>query len=187
MTVEAEVTEGVLARADQIRFTGNHAINEGALRNGFPLKRGDVFRRDKIASGLENLRQLYVANGFLDFSAIVDTKEHGDHVSLQLTITEGTQYHMGKLEVPAKKQLAEALRERWELAEGAVFDRGYIERYLDANRTLLPQDMVPDRVQVVRDCPKATVEVRVLIDTVVAASEPQPKEVNCSEAGGLDR
>src|SRR5216683_2992540 len=36
----------------------------------YPLKRGDLFERSKVASGLQSLRELYGTQGFLDWTAV---------------------------------------------------------------------------------------------------------------------
>ena len=54
------IEEGDQFRLGKITFKNNKAItNTAALRSMFPLKDGDVFSRDKIAKGLENLRKAY--------------------------------------------------------------------------------------------------------------------------------
>ena len=43
-----------------ITFKNNKAVsNVKALRNLFPIKDGDIFSKDKIGKGLENLRKAY--------------------------------------------------------------------------------------------------------------------------------
>ncbi|MGC2185760.1 MAG: POTRA domain-containing protein [Terriglobales bacterium] len=139
VVLEADVLEGPLYRLAEIGFAGNHALSTAALRSGFPLKKGDVFGRDKIASGLDALRDLYVSSGFIDFTAIPDTQNLSNAtVILSVSVMEGPQYRMGKLEIFAKKEIAERLRTEWQLPEGAVFNMTYLEKYIENNRSLLP-------------------------------------------------
>jgi len=56
--LEAEVAEGRRHRLAEIEFTGNSSFSGKRLRRQFPLRTGDVFDRDKIASGLEALPML---------------------------------------------------------------------------------------------------------------------------------
>ena len=58
IALQAEVDEGPLYRLAEIKFSENHAFNAAKLRTVFPLKKGDLFERDKIAGGLETLRDL---------------------------------------------------------------------------------------------------------------------------------
>ena len=121
-------------------------------------------------------------DGFLDFAAIPDTEISSNAtVLLTLRVEEGQQYHMGQLQILAKKETAEKLRGDWQLQEGAVFDFGYIDRYIDANREKLPDGFNREDVQLVRDCPKASVDVRLLIDPIYAAQQPRAKDITCEE------
>jgi hypothetical protein len=89
------------------------------------------------------------------------------------------QYHMGKLEIFAKKEAADSLRSKWELSEGAVFDRTYLDKYIGSNRSLLPTEFQREHVQVVRDCPDATVDVRLPLDAMDPRSQSLPKDNEC--------
>lgn len=180
--VEADILEGSRYKLTEIKFKGNHAFTDAQLRSAFPMKNGEFFQRSKIAEGLDKLRELYVSAGFIDFTTIVDDRPLSDAtVMLTLTTQEGPQYHLGKLEIFAQKELADELRAQWQLPEGAVFNRAYLEDYVRANHALLPANFVPQDLQVVRDCPNATVQVRMLVDPILAASHPAPPDVNCEK------
>ena len=137
--LEADVSDGPRYKLAEIRFVDNHAFSSEKLREQFPLKRGDLFERGKVAGGLDSLRSLYGTEGFLDFVAIPDT-EFASNATANLNILtqEGPQYHIGKLDLVADKQVAARLRAEWKLTEGDVYDHTYIDRYLEANRDLLP-------------------------------------------------
>jgi outer membrane protein assembly factor BamA len=182
VTLEGEVSEGVRYTLGEITFIENHAFSSERLREQFPLKRGDVFKRDKVASGLGSLRKLYGTRGFLDFTAIPATNlGTNGTASLDIAIQEGRQYHMGKLDIVADKEVASRLRGEWKLAEGDVYDQTYIYRYLEANRDLLPMSFSTDNVQRSQNCPDALVGVRVIIDPDEDTSHAEPKDVPCKE------
>jgi outer membrane protein assembly factor BamA len=181
VVLEADVQEGRLFRLGEIKFSGNHALGSAKLRGAFPLKKGDLFAREKIAGGLDAVRILYGKLGFIDLVMVPDTEILSNAtVRLTMSTEEGPQYRMGKLEVLAKKEIADKLRARWQLPEGAVFDRTYIERFVRENRSLLPPEFTAHMVQLSGDCPAATVEVRLPIDANEAASRPAGKTVPCA-------
>jgi len=178
--LEADVLEGPQYRLAEIGFIGNHAFNADELRNKFPLKKGDLFARDKVASGLDHLRKLYVSNGFIELTFTPDTENLSDAtVNLSVSVIEGRQYRMGRLEIFAKKEVADKLRAEWQLPEGAVFDRTYLDKYIDSNRSLLPTEFQREHVQIVRDCPDATVDVRLPLDAIDPRSQSLPKNTRC--------
>lgn len=181
--MEAEVDEGLQYRLDQITFLENHAFSSQALRDEFPLKKGDVFSRRKVASGLEALRKLYLVHGYLDMYAIPDT-EFGAAAELKTTVKEGPQYHMGKLEIIAEKDLADRLRLAWKLDEGAVYDATYIDKYIQENRDLLPNGFTRREAQVAENCPEATVAVRLAVQEKDGESKAPIKDVPCEKKEG---
>lgn len=182
VTVEAEVTEGPRCKIGDIQFTDNRAFSQNKLRHRFPVKKSEVFQRDKITSGLDQVRDLYVSEGYIDLMMIPATNLSSDGtVALSIQVLEGPQYRLGKLDVLAQTELADKLRSQWHMPEGAVFNRGYLEDYVRANHALLPANFIPQDMQVVRDCPNATVQVRMLVDPILAASHPAPPDVNCEK------
>jgi hypothetical protein len=74
VTLEGEVSEGARYKLAEITFVENHAFSSEKLRQQFPLKRGDLFERGKVAIGLQSLRKLYGTHGFLDWTAVPETK-----------------------------------------------------------------------------------------------------------------
>src|ERR1700722_3530813 len=182
MTLEAEISDGPQYKLADIMFIENHAFSSEKLRQQFPLKMGDLFERDKVASGLVSLRNLYGTQGFLDFTAIPDTKVASNATaSLNISIVEGPQYHMGKLDIVADKNVAARLRPEWKLTEGDVYDRTYIDEYLQTNRDLLPLGFSRANVHTIHNCPDAVVEVRLIVNPAEDTSHAEPKNVPCED------
>jgi outer membrane protein assembly factor BamA len=182
VTLEGDVSEGARYKLAEITFVENHAFSSEKLREQFPLKRGELFERGKVASGLQSLRKLYGTQGFLDFTAIPDTNFGSNGTAnLNISIQEGPQYHMGKLDIVADKEVAARLRPEWKLAEGDVYDQTYIDQYLEVNRNLLPMGFSRDNVQRSQNCPDAVVRVRLVIDPAEDTSHAEPKNVPCEE------
>ena len=176
--LEVQVAEGQRHRLAQIEFTGNRSFSVKRLRQQFPLKTGEVFDRDKIATGLEALRRLYASRGYVDSFFIPNTRVVPEaRVDLVLSVEEGKQYHMGALYIQAKKELTEQLRQNWELGEGRPFDQTYIPKFIGTNHSLLPKDFTQDgSIRVFRNCEDATVQVVVQIDFT---SPPITRDVGC--------
>lgn len=177
--LEADVLEGPRYRLAEISFAGNHAFSAAELRTEFPVKKNDLMNRSKIASGLDNVFKLYSTNGFIDVVFIPNTTFSSAIVILTVDVIEGPQYHMGKLEIFAKKEVADKLRAEWQLPEGAVFDRTYLDKYIDSDRSLMPSGFQRSHVQIVRDCPNATIEVRLPLDAMDPRSQSLPKDSPC--------
>jgi outer membrane protein assembly factor BamA len=179
VTMEADVSEGPRYTLANLVFVANHAFSSERLRQAFPLKTGDVFERGKVASGLESLRTLYGKDGYLDFVSVPDTEPASNAtISLKISVAEGPQYHMGNLEIAAPKEAAGRLHMEWKLPPGAVYDSSYLDKYISANRDLLPSGFTRDGAQMAFDCPHAVVDLKLVIDPAEDKSPP-PKGVPC--------
>jgi len=180
VAVEAEVVEGPKYKLAKITFLENHAVSTETLRGEFPLKPGDVFERGKIVSGLESLRKLYASRGFLDFTCIPDTEPASNGtITLNLTIDEGSQYHMGTLEILAGKETAARLRAEWKIAEGSAYDSTYIRKFIEKNSDLLPKGFTAADARQVMNCPEGVVEVSLMVDPREGKSELPVKNIPC--------
>lgn len=158
--LEAQVTEGPLCRLAAIEFMDNHALSSSKLRAKYPTKDGEVLQRSKIAGGSRALLKLYSSRGFLDASFTPDAIFDSSMINLKVVVREGPQYRMGSFEVVGPPELAEKLQTRWKLHPGTVFNRDYVEIFVDKNHSLLPADFTIDNgVALIKDCPSGTVSV----------------------------
>lgn len=181
VTMEAEVTEGPKYKVGVVTFVDNRAFPPERLRSEFPMKSGDIFERDKVVSGLDSLRKLYGKNGYLDFFAIPEALPSSNGtIDLKLSVQEGPQYRLEKIEFVGKKEMTARLEVKWNMAEGSVYDWSYLDRYIEENRDFLPKGFERKDVEVATDCPKALVDVRFVVDASEAASPL--KSVPCEES-----
>ena len=64
------------------------------------MKDGDIFSREKIAKGLENLRKAYGEAGYINFTSVPDTKFDDEKkiVDLVIDVDEGKQFYVRRIE-----------------------------------------------------------------------------------------
>lgn len=101
MDITVPIEEGERYRLGAITFKGTKAQpNAKALRNLFPIKDGDVFNRQKIAKGLENLKTAYGSQGYINFTSIPTPSfdEAKKTVSFEIDIDEGKQFSVRRIE-----------------------------------------------------------------------------------------
>jgi outer membrane protein assembly factor BamA len=102
IALSIHVDEGSQYTLHGISFKNNRAIsNNHALRSLFPIRDGEIFSREKIATGLENLRKAYGQFGYLNFTSVPDTKldEAVKRISLTIDVDEGRQFYLSEVEV----------------------------------------------------------------------------------------
>jgi outer membrane protein insertion porin family len=120
------IDEGEKYRLGSITFKNNKAIqNVRALRAVFPIKDGDVFSREKVAKGLEELRKQYGALGFINFTSVPDTQVDEDKklVNLTIDVDEGKQFYVRRIEFQGNTTTRDkVIRREIALEEGQVYN-----------------------------------------------------------------
>jgi len=125
------IEEGARYRLGSITFKNNKAIpNNAALRSLFPIKDGDIFSREKIAKGLENLRKAYGTDGYINFTSVPDTKFDDEKkiVNLIIDVDEGKQFYVRRIEFQGNTTTRDkVIRREIALEEGQVYNSRYWE------------------------------------------------------------
>lgn len=133
IAVDLDVEAGSQYVLREITFKDNNAILDSAyLRRLFPIRPGDIFSREKVASGLNNLRDAYFDKGYINFAPIplptVDDQNRS--VSLAIDIDEGRQFRISSVDFlgidqPLKDELLEAF------PIGAVYKEHAFKQFVD--------------------------------------------------------
>jgi outer membrane protein insertion porin family len=120
------IDEGDRYHLGKITFKGNKAIpNSAALRNLIPLKDGDIFSREKIAKGIENLRKAYGQFGYINYTAVPSTTFDDDKklAFLEFDIDEGKQFYVRRIEFQGNTTTRDkVIRRELALEEGGIYD-----------------------------------------------------------------
>jgi len=92
VAVTISVNEGERYRLKDITLQNARAFSPAELRQQFPLQNGDIFDTAKIRVGLEGMRKLYAGRGYLNFTAMPQTKidNASKTISLSIAIDEGS-------------------------------------------------------------------------------------------------
>src|SRR5881227_673080 len=124
--IRVPIQEGDRYRLGKIDFKNvKQNFNVKALRAQFPIKDGDIFNRESIAKGLENLRKAYGELGFINFSAVPETTVDEDKktVSLDVDIDEGKQFFVRRIEFTGNTTTRDkVIRRELALEEGNVYN-----------------------------------------------------------------
>ena len=120
------IEEGDRYKLGTISFKNNKAIrSQQALRSLFPIKDGDIFSREKIAKGLENLRKAYGEYGYINFTAVPDTKfdDEKKTVNLEIDVDEGKQFYVRRIEFQGNTTTRDkVIRREIALEEGQIYN-----------------------------------------------------------------
>ena len=120
------IEEGARYRLGSITFKNNKAITRNAaLRSLFPIKDGDIFSREKIAKGLENLRKAYGEAGYINFTSVPDTTFDDEKkvVNLTVDVDEGKQFYVRRIEFQGNTTTRDkVIRREIVLEEGQIYN-----------------------------------------------------------------
>src|SRR6202046_4509748 len=109
------------------------------LRNLIPLQEGDIFSAEKVREGLDALKRLYGAHGYIDFVAepITDIDDEHQTVSFRFELGEGKQYRIGQLEIYGlDASLQNALIRKMKV--GDIFDNESLQTFFNDNQANFP-------------------------------------------------
>jgi outer membrane protein insertion porin family len=101
MDITIPLEEGEQYRLGSITFKNNKAVGDvRQLRGQFLIKDGDIFSRDKIVKGLENLRKAYGSLGYINFTPVPETRADDDKKIVYVTIDldEGKAFSVRRIE-----------------------------------------------------------------------------------------
>jgi len=120
------IDEGDRYRLGKITFKGNKALtNTTALRNLIPLKDGEIFSREKIAKGIENLRKAYGEFGYINYTGVPNTTFDEDKklIYVEFDIDEGKQFYVRRIEFQGNTTTRDkVIRRELALEEGGIYN-----------------------------------------------------------------
>ncbi len=140
--VKVQVDEGRRASVREISFEGNKHLSARALRGAMKQKRWNFFiswitgrgtyKPDDLETDVEAIRRVYMDRGYLDATVgepvIRPSGKRG--LEVQIPVTEGQQYRLGRVEVDGAKlfNAADIARESVTNKPGDVASLATIER-----------------------------------------------------------
>lgn len=143
------VDEGPQYKLGGITFKNNRAItNVEHLRGLFPIHDGDIFSREKIAKGLENIRKVYGEYGFVNYTGVPATTfdDRKKLAFLEIDVDEGKQFYVSINVEGLPESARQELLNRLPLKSGDVYNGRLWERSLRESASLFPRCECPSAV-----------------------------------------
>jgi outer membrane protein insertion porin family len=141
-----EIKEGAKTGIQEIDFVGAHAFSSGRLMNVIKtaksnwlsfLQTTDIYDPDRVEADRDLLRRFYLQHGYADVrivaaTGIYDPARQGFVVTF--TIDEGSQYHVGTIDVASNVRAIDpaSLRSRIKFSAGSVYNADLVEKSVEA-------------------------------------------------------
>jgi len=135
VVVIAPIQPGSAYAWNGVSWTGNHAIDSDALDKLAELKPGDTADGNKVELQWERARDLYARRGYLDLTLdpVPQFDDAARKVHYNVAVSEGPEYHMGKLILTGLSLEAERrIRASWNIPAGTIFDQPAYEEFLNS-------------------------------------------------------
>ncbi|MEO8277556.1 MAG: outer membrane protein assembly factor BamA [Thermoanaerobaculia bacterium] len=129
LRIEIPVTEGHRFKLGVVKVEGNQVFNARYLNAQFPKPHGGWLRASMVTKGTEAIRDSYKNYGHI--FANIDTQmveRDGDVADLEIKITEGDQYRVGRMEFEGNTRTRDkVLRREFRIQEGTLLNMGAIK------------------------------------------------------------
>jgi outer membrane protein assembly factor BamA len=133
IAVTLPVQEGFEYYWQKADWNGNQQLPAVDLDQLLGMKAREVANKDKIDAGFAAVKRAYGTKGFIDVS--VEPKmlldDASKSVSYDVTIAEGTQYHLAQVHFGGlPDRAAEELAKKWQLKPGDIYNATYVDEFV---------------------------------------------------------
>jgi outer membrane protein assembly factor BamA len=134
VVVRAPINSGPQFLWSGVTWNGNQSVSSAELTKLVDVNLGGPADGMKIESTWENVRNAYAHLGYLDLKLdpVPNFDDATKRVAYVVKITEGPQYHMGKLVLTGLSMEGERrIRGAWRIPSGAVFDDSFYREFVE--------------------------------------------------------
>ncbi len=142
------VDEGSVYSWTKPEWSGNRVLAASELDSTLGMKPGEVANGKKFDQGIREVERAYGKHGHI--SAHLTSEPEFDDAAKQVTfkiaVNEGPQYRMGTVEFQGvSANDAAALKEKWRLKTGEVYDAVYIDQFFRQDAALILSRLYQER------------------------------------------
>jgi outer membrane protein insertion porin family len=141
-----EITDGPKTGVKDLRFVGNNAFSSGRLKDVIKtsesnwlsfLQSSDIYDPDRVEADRDLLRRFYLKHGYADVrivSAVGEYDPARKGFNVTFSIDEGSQYHVGTIDVVSNVNAIDAvtLRGKLKLGAGSVYNADLVEKSIES-------------------------------------------------------
>ena len=155
------VNEGLAYSWAKADWRGNQLFSPNDLENALGMKVGEVANGKKFDKGLKDVERLYGTKGRIDarFNPEPGFDDAAKQVTFRIDVSEGPEYRMGAVQFKGfSEEDAEALKQKWQLGAGAIYDESYSGRFLREDGAMIFSRILRSRQAQGRPVPNVSVK-----------------------------
>jgi outer membrane translocation and assembly module TamA len=177
-SITLHIEEGKQYRLGAIDFVDEddrapREFSQAELRARIHLEQGQILNVSRIREGMEEIRRLYLAKGYVDFTMEPDVDYHEVEGTLEITmrIDKEQQYRIGKIVILWMNERVQRQLKSKPLS-GTVYNPEVVSDFIAANKSLLPPDVSTDDVMLERHPAQGTVDILFDFRTCPQVAQP---------------
>jgi outer membrane protein assembly factor BamA len=162
--VSVKVDQGVQYRLGDIRFVKAAVFPADRMRPLFQLQAGELFAATEISKGMDQLRNLYATEGYINCVAmpVVQINESHRTIDVVLDLDEGKPYDFGRLLLDGTEPhpgAYKALTDSWKTLQGKRYNPLLLKQWLTANASAWP-GAAASNWDLMQQFPSGTVDIK---------------------------
>ncbi len=98
--IDVDLQEGNQYRVGEVNFTGNNQFRKEILQRVLGVQQGEVFNGELVRKGFENLKKIYGARGFINWTPVPrqEIDDENRLVNIVFEFEEGKQFFLRRLD-----------------------------------------------------------------------------------------
>jgi outer membrane protein insertion porin family len=131
LVIRINIKEGEQFRIGSVTFKGNQIISTEDLEKETKLKKGDIFSRDVLRQGVNNIIDRYdgLARPFANVVPLFDIDQNKKTVAITIDIQEGGEVRIGRIDIAGNSKTRDkVIRREMRLAEGDLYSKKALKR-----------------------------------------------------------
>jgi outer membrane protein assembly factor BamA len=142
------VDEGAVYSWSSPEWSGHQRLSADELNAALGMKNGEVANGKKFDKGVREVEKAYGKHGHIQahLSSVPEFDDAAQRVTFKIAVSEGPQYRMGTVEFQGvSESQATALKEKWKLKSGEIFDQSYINRFFTEDAAMFLSRIFEER------------------------------------------
>src|SRR5438094_1759250 len=123
--ITIKIEENDQYRVGDVKVTGSKQFNETVIKSVLGLVPGEIFNEERLRKSFENLKKLYGARGYINFTAVPvqDFDETKKLVNLNINVDEDRQFYVSRIAFSGNTTTRDkVIRREVMVEEGQVFN-----------------------------------------------------------------